>query len=342
MAALGASPFTREEGAGTLTSKDHRPSRSGLKKKKKMAGKFEIRNAKPDDLSFPTHFAITNNWRYGPHDLSRAYDFDPSGFFVGELDGKIISHVNMIKYPGHSAFIGTLVCQEEHRGKGYGKKTWDTAWKTLDQSCNIGLESLSYMIPKYEALGLRVVWETPLAFLDFNKVLKNLADSEIPSGISVVPIKPIDKEKVILYDTSVFGTSRRVMMERWLDIPGTLGWAALNNTGEVVGFNAIRPTIIGKGTEFALTIAPFFADNYDIAKALLKTAAKECLANDAIPVSNFEMLFPNGGEAGPQAARLVAEVEATTTPFCARMYTKGIPRGRQVNKEYSIIHASFD
>ena len=133
------------------------------------------------------------------------------------------------------------------------------------------------------------------------------------------------------------------MMKGWLNVAGRLGWPALNDVDEVVWFNAIRPPIISKGTEFALTIAPFFADNYDIAKTLLKTAAKdESLENDAIPVSNFEMFFPTGGEAGPQAARLVAEVEATTTPFCARMYTKGIPRGRQVNKEYSIIHASFD
>ena len=307
-----------------------------------MAGKFEIRNATAEDLKFPTHFAIVNDWRFGPHDLSCAYHFDPSGFFVGELDGTIISHVNMTKYPGHSAFIGSFMVLEEHRGKGYGKKTWDTAWKTLDQSCNIGLEALAYMIPKYETFGFHVVWETPTAFLDFEKIIKNLTDSEVPSGVSIVPIKTVDKEKVILYDASVFGTSRRVMVDKWLNIPGGLGWAAVDGKGDMVGLNIIRPTIIGKGTEFALTIAPFFADNYDIAKALLKAAAKECLANDAIPVSNFEMLYPMGGEAGPQAAKLVAEVEATTTPFCTRMYTKGIPKGRQVTKEYSIIHPAFD
>ena len=307
-----------------------------------MAGKFEVRNAKPEDLTFSTHFAITNNWRFGPHDLSCAYDFDPSGFFVGELDGKVISHVNMTKYPGHSAFIGSFMCQEEHRGKGYGKKTWESAWNTLDQTCNIGLEALHHMITKYETFGFRVAWETPLAFLDFNKVLKNLDDSEIPSGVSVVPIKTADKEKVILYDASVFGTSRGVMMERWLNIPGSLGWVALSNKNEVIGFNVVRPTIIGKGTEFALTMAPFSADSYDIAKALLKTAAKECLANDAIPVNNFEMYFTSGGEAGPQASRLVAEVGATTAPFSKRMYTKGVPQERQVTKVYGIIHPAFD
>ena len=59
-------------------------------------------------------------------------------------------------------------------------------------------------------------------------------------------------------------------------------------------------------------------------------------------MSRFEMFFPKGGEAGPQAARLVAEVIGTTAPKCTRMYTKGIPQGRQVNKEYSILHSECE
>ena len=134
------------------------------------------------------------------------------------------------------------------------------------------------------------MWETSLAFWTLTRSLRTLLIMSVlqVTGVSVVPIKTIDKEKEILYDASVFGTSRRVMMkssswQTWL--------GCSNDTGEVVGFNTFRPTIIGKETEFALTIAPFFTDNYDIAKALLKTAAKECFTNDAIPVSNFEMFF---------------------------------------------------
>ena len=307
-----------------------------------MDGKFEVRNASVENLKFPTHFAITNDWRFGPHDLLCAFEFDRSGSFVGELNGKIITHVNMTKYPGHSAFIGSFMCTEGDRGNGYGKMTWEKAWKSLDHSCNIGLEALSHMIKKYEMLGFRAVWETLLAFLNFDKILRNLAGSDIPLGYSVKPIRDIDREKVILYDSSVFGTSRRVMMDRWLSIPGSMSWAALNNNGEVAGFIVARPTIISKGTEFALTIDPFFADNYEIAKVLLKRAAKDCQENPAVPVSNFEMLFPKGGEAGPQAAQLAAQVDATTTLFSTRMYTKGIPHGRKINMEYSIIHPAFD
>ena len=232
--------------------------------------------------------------------------------------------------------------EEKHRGNGYGKKTWETAWKTLDQSTNIGLEALAHMISKYETLGLHVVWETSIAFLNFQKINEKLSGANIPAGVSIVPIKTIDKEKVCEYDASVFGTSRRVMIEKWLEIPGSLGWAAVDGKRNVVGYNVIRQTIIGKGTEFALSMAPLFADNNEIARALLKVAAEECQANQAIPVTNFEMLYTVGGESGPQSAQLVADVDGTTTPFCTRMYTKGIPYGRQVDKIYGIINPAFD
>ena len=46
----------------------------------------------------------------------------------------------------------------------------------------------------------------------------------------------------------------------------------------------------GTGTEIGLAIAPLFADNAKIVKALLKTAAdNQCLANDAVPKTKLEI-----------------------------------------------------
>ena len=305
------------------------------------AGKFAIRKATSADLKFPTHLAITNDWRMGPNDFKCAYDFDSSGFLVGEVDGKIVSSIVTITYPGHSLFIGSFMVLEEHRGKGYGKLTVDFAWNSLDHSYNIGAEGILHMIPLYESkFGFRTVWETPIAFLNFEKIIKNIGN--IKSGISVFPIKTVDKEKLYQYDSSVFGAPRDVMIEKWINIPGSLGWAAVDGEGNIVGYNVARPTIIDKGSEFGLSMGPFFADNKQIAEALLKTAAEECLANEAIPVCNFEMLYPLGGESGAQAAELVMQVKGTSIPFCKRMYTKGVPRGRQVDKVYGILQAAFD
>ena len=59
----------------------------------------------------------------GTHDLASIYSADPTGFFVGELNGEVISqtHISAIKYPSHSAFIGAFIVAKEHRGKRYGR-----------------------------------------------------------------------------------------------------------------------------------------------------------------------------------------------------------------------------
>ena len=75
---------------------------------------------------------------------------NPSGFFVGELNGEVISRVNAVKYPDHSIRIGCFMLQKEHCGKGYDEQTWESAWKTLDHSCTIGLDVGSHESPMFK------------------------------------------------------------------------------------------------------------------------------------------------------------------------------------------------
>ena len=74
---------------------------------------------------------------------------------MGVLNGKIISLINCVKYPGHSAFISTFLVKEEYRGKGYGRQTWDTAWKSLNKSISLGLGAVTD------------IWFQSMRFLDF-------------------------------------------------------------------------------------------------------------------------------------------------------------------------------
>ena len=101
-------------------------------------------------------------------------------------------------------------------------------------------------------------------------------------------------------------------------------------------------TIIGKGTEHALNMAPFYADTIEIARSLLKAAAIEGLTNPAIPVSQFEMLSPHGDSVGSHTAQLLADVGAKSSPWYTRMYLKGIPESRQVSKIYTLTQPGFD
>jgi hypothetical protein len=110
----------------------------------------------------------------------------------------------------------------------------------------------------------------------------------------------------------------------------------------LVGYSILRPIIRGGGTEIGLAMAPLFADNVDIAMLLLKTAAENCLANEAIPKTKLELFYPVGDDCGEDSSQLMRELEAELTQIRFRMYSKGIPIGRQTKKIYGIASRSFD
>ena len=85
-----------------------------------------------------------------------------------------------------------------------------------------------------------------------------------------------------------------------------------------------------------------YLDGPHIAKCLLKTAAEYCLANEAIPKTKLEMVHPVGDICGEGAPLLMKELEAEMIRITSRMYTKGIPSGRQTKKIYGIASPAFD
>ena len=304
-------------------------------------GSFIVRGATEDDLKAITHLILMESWPVNPHDMACGYAFDPSGFFVGELNGEVVSHVNFIKYPGHSTYIGNFLVKKEHRGKNYGRQTWDVAWKTLDHNCTVALDGINNMVSKYESLGFQSVWKTSIAVVDFTKVVKVLSSVASPPGVSCVPIRNVNFEKLFEYDTSVFGAPRRILLEKYVNLPGSLGWAAVNEKGAVLGYNLVRQAILEGGAKLGLIMTPLYADYDVVARALLKVAAETYLAIDAIEGSNILLVYHDGGSYGDHASRLVVELEAWTMNMSQRMYTKGTPPGRQNSKMYGIFSAAF-
>lgn len=308
-----------------------------------MAAKeFKIRDMLVEDMEVVAHLGILENRYFRSHDLASAYAADPSGFFVGELNGEVISHIHAIKYPAHSAFIGTFIVAKEHRGKGYGRQTWDVAWKSVDKKCTIGLVATTHTVPRYEALGFCAVWNTFVAKLDVYIVTQKLANLKPLDGVSIKPTSVVDFEKVCSYDASVYGTLRRTFIEKWINMPGMLCWAAVDEKGDIVGYTAIRQFIKDNAEEIRLRLAPLYANNDQIAKALLKVATEAYQEHKQTSSSKIDLFFCDGESYGNHASQLMKELEATATLIGPRMYTRGIPPGRQQEKMYSIYLPAFD
>jgi GNAT superfamily N-acetyltransferase len=304
-------------------------------------GSFIVRGATEDDLKAVTHLAVMESWPVNPHDIACGYAFDPSGFFVGELNGEIISHISAVKYPGHSTYMGNLLVKKDHRGKGYGRQTGEAAWKLLDHSCTVALDGINHMVPKYESYGFQSVWKSSIASIDLTKAVKVLSSVTMPPGVSCVPIRTIDFEKLFEYDTSIFGAPRRILLEKYVNLPGSLGWAAVNEKGAILGYNLVRQIICDAGVRLELMMTPLYADDDVVARALMKVAAETYVAIDAVERSNFVLFYSDGGSYGDHASNLVVELEAWTLNVAQRMYTKGTPPGSQISKMYGNFSGAF-
>ena len=307
------------------------------------ANRLIFRNATAKDVDIITRRAIQDGWHIGPHDFHCAVAFDPKSFYVGEVDGELATHISVITYPNHHYHAGGLIVTEKFRQMDYARKSVYKGMEVCDQNYTVGTDILVDSRSKFEMLGFDKLWNTNIAMLNLEKIIANVSKSGISSGVAVKPICNINLEKLLEYDQSVFGTPRQTFMTRWINVSGSLGWAAVREKSDtIVGYAIIKQVIRGGGTEIGLAMAPLYANDAQIAKLLLKSAAENCLATEAIPKTKLELFHPVGDNCGEGAAELMDELEAELTHIAYRMYTKGIPPGRQMKKIYGIASPTID
>ena len=309
-------------------------------------GNFLIRQASAKDLDFVTHRAVMEGRPIGPYDNPSAFAFNPQGFLIGEVNGKPVGCINSITYPNHSSFVGRVLVDEQHRHKGYGQKLLTTSFESLDKNYTIGGDTIPAFKPLLQSLGFETFWNTYIAMLCLGRVARILSKVQNPSGIVIQPIHKVNPVKLFEYDSMVFGTSRQTLIKELIPAPGhgSIGWVAVNQAIDnlIVGYSILRPDIRKDGAEVGLSMAPLFADTVDIAMLLLKTAVESCLANEAIPKTKLKIFHPVGENCGEDSSQLMRELEAELTHVAFRMYTMGVPIGRQTKKIYGIVSSAFD
>lgn len=67
-----------------------------------------------------------------------------AGNNVESLNGQPVTGVAMFQHNAKYAFVGLYFCEEEHRGKGYGLKTWRVARAALNPDVNLVLDSVPF------------------------------------------------------------------------------------------------------------------------------------------------------------------------------------------------------
>ncbi|WP_232819853.1 GNAT family N-acetyltransferase [Aliidiomarina celeris] len=96
-----------------------------------MKPSYTIRPMRAHELTLAIEWAAGEGWNPGLHDAACFYAADPTGFFVGELNGEAISGISAVKYGTHFGFVGLYIVKPGFRGQGYGLQLWDYALATL-------------------------------------------------------------------------------------------------------------------------------------------------------------------------------------------------------------------
>ena len=259
--------------------------------------------------------AINEGWRPTIDDHEIYFATDPTGFFVGELDGKVVCCTSVVKYGEEFAFGGYYMVEKPYRGKGYGLAMYDyTMSFTKDR--NWAIDGVLENIPLYEKWGFKSAWINRRMLFNVSHCVAHLDKFHPPAGVLVQPAEQVDLDLLSVYDTTAFGAPHHLYLKALLKAPNAINLAATNSSGDIVGFVSARRTI---SEEDGWKIAPLFADDGQIARTLLKHIYKE-LAKEVPKRKVATMDIPV--DINPEAKALAEKLNGTFLWDLSRMFTK--------------------
>lgn len=259
---------------------------------------FKVRLLTREEVQLPIDWAAEEGWNPGLHDADSFLAADPTGFFVGELNGKPVSVISAVKYGDDFAFIGLYIVKSGFRNRSFGLRTWKHAVSTL-RNRNIGLDAVVEQQKTYEKSG-------------FKKAYGNIRFSMIAEGKAArqtVPISSISWEELLTYDRSLFPAARSDFLKSWIHQPQAIALGTVEN-GKLAGYGLLRPC------RFGYKIGPLFANDPDRAENLFQ---------DLLSHIPGETVFLDVPEINREAVALGARHGMTKVFETGRMYTNGAP-----------------
>lgn len=270
------------------------------------SGKYVIRNLNVAGLAGVTiPWMREAGWNPGVNDAQTFHMADPSGFFVGELDGEPIATVSGVRYDDSFGFIGCYIVAPRFRGQGYGLAIHEAARRHL-AGCTQGGDGVLENIEKYKRIG-RVFAHRNARYEGTKSCLDAKASSPTYDAreFTLEEITPLERE--------CFPAVRTRFLASWLQQPGAISLAVRGESG-VCGFGVIRPCFRG------WKIGPLFAQEPAAAESVFRGLVNHIPDQDPFVLDIPE---PNAAARDLVARHGMKEIFAT-----ARMYTGPFPKIR--------------
>ena len=166
---------------------------------------FHIETMTPEDFDFAVQITDKMNWDLTPADFEFMIELEPDGCFILLEDSKKIGLATTVSFETIGWF-GNLIVNESYRKRGAGSQLVRHSVEYLSRKLvrTVGLYAYMDRISFYERLGFR-------CDIEF-KVLTGRGSSLPAKSASVLADKQ-DLQKIIEFDQSCFGASRRKLLE---------------------------------------------------------------------------------------------------------------------------------
>lgn len=166
---------------------------------------FQIRNMAPEDFPFAVQITDQMDWGLAEEDFEFMIELEPQGSFILLHGAEKIGIATTISY-GNIGWFGNLIVDEKYRKEGAGSSLVQHAinYLTSRKVQTIGLYAYGERIQFYDRLGFQFDSEFT--------VLKGTAFSS-KVKLDLKRAQRQDTDRIINYDKSYFGTSRRKLLQ---------------------------------------------------------------------------------------------------------------------------------
>jgi GNAT superfamily N-acetyltransferase len=218
---------------------------------------FQIRNMTIEDLESVIRWADDEGWEPGLTDAQPFFAADPTGFWVGEVDGQLVSAMSAVTYPTGISFLGFYIVVPEHRGTGLGWRLFNEVAIPMTNA-QLG-DAVPQQVDTYKKVGFRVLWWNARFVAEAGDLPAPLMPA---SNAGTVKFKDL-----VAFDTRFALGPREEFLREWTAGEGREAVVTTSSSGDITGFAAVRPTSSG------FRVGPLFADSATEAETLLLTLA---------------------------------------------------------------------
>ncbi len=266
-----------------------------------MDSNYKINRMTANQVQIAIDWAAREGWNPGIHDADLYYQADPNGFFIGTVDNEPVAVGNAVIYDDEFAFCGLYIVEPRYREQGYGIALTQARLEYVGAR-NAGIDGVLENIPIYERVGYRLAYQN---FRYRGTAIKRRIDNSAIRSLGEVSFSQLEA-----YDRECFPASRSKFLRAWISQPDALALGFVEH-GQLKGYTVRRQCVDGH------KIGPLFADNFEIALALLQAVQS--------PVAGTPIII-DIPEINAEALALVQSQPMEQVFATGRMYLKGHPK----------------